>query len=369
MLPRWHQDDRGHERRGLRMYADAGAYARLPVWDSREHWHTVVVAVAVQLHADKLHRRISPEMFKRIARVKSGYAEQRTGRRCIVRPDTLASVVGCSERHVENYNRIARQIGLEKVVMVGGMLTRRQRAFCYRRGSRQRGLSTEVALLNPFSRRLLLWVFTPTGGTPRDPSSHLNTGFLDVATGDKKDATPSRLPTRRARHAPGRRLAAQMVRIVPWLAAERPARCAAALTPFATCEPGWSAQELSVALADVVRRRGHNPGRVTADHITTRPAVVLASLLRDLDPVADHPRSSNMTTPRPVEVEPVCCDRPDCRDGWLGQTFVDVAAGDLVLMWPQDYGQPGVPCPDCDPRVRRGLTVAETAERPDLYAD
>jgi len=126
VLPRWHQDDRGetNAHRGIHVQAADGAYAPIPVWSGREHWLTVVVPVAIAIHRHELvAAHISPYSLRQWALVKSGYACPRTGRRVIVRPDTIASVLGVSERHVERINALARKIGLEAVALLGRMLT------------------------------------------------------------------------------------------------------------------------------------------------------------------------------------------------------------------------------------------------------
>jgi hypothetical protein len=117
VLPRWHQDDRGdrNAHRGIHSAAPAGGYAGIRVWHGRQHWLTFVVPVAIALHRDLLRvQELSPATFALWARVESGYAQdQRTGRRCIVRPDTVASVMGCQVNTVRKCRRIARRIGLQ----------------------------------------------------------------------------------------------------------------------------------------------------------------------------------------------------------------------------------------------------------------
>ncbi|MDE9364007.1 hypothetical protein PZ938_00160 [Luteipulveratus sp. YIM 133132] len=336
--------------------APAGAYSPTQAWRSREHWLTVVVPVTIALDRDRLRGRVSEALLLRYLRLASLYAvDQRTGRCCIVRPDTLASVLAVSARSVQRCRQVARELGLEHVALAGRMLTMPERVEAQRTGSRQRGLSTEVGFVVPRRIPRYLWTVTPSRGRPGEMKSHPATSSPHAARGEMKDAAPPRhRPKGRTDRRAGR-LAALLVQIVPWLAAERPRRCAPALHRFATAEPAWSAAELSSALADVVRRRGHQPGRLTADRIRTRPAVVLADLLHDLDPVADHPRSTNMTEPATAPA-PHRCDRADCQDGWLGLVLVD-QDGHQLIVWPDDRA---VPCPDCSPAVR--------AHRPDEEA-
>ncbi|MDQ2851965.1 MAG: hypothetical protein M3Y49_14795, partial [Actinomycetota bacterium] len=88
VLPRWHQEDRGpvNASRGHRSYAPEGAYSKVAVWVSREHWLTVTVPVVLAFHAETLHRRVSAGLMVRYLTVRSGYAVAGTGRRCVVRP-------------------------------------------------------------------------------------------------------------------------------------------------------------------------------------------------------------------------------------------------------------------------------------------
>ncbi len=175
VLPRWHQDDRGprNAHRGVHVIAPEGSYAQIPVWSGRGHWLSFAVPVAISTHRDLLRRAgISPDTFRMWAAVKSGYAQARTGRRCITRPDTVASVMGVTSRHVERCNAVARAIGLEVVVLAGRMLTLEESTGARRRGSRQRGLSTEVALTVPTALRSAVDVVTPTSGRTTTRKTH-----------------------------------------------------------------------------------------------------------------------------------------------------------------------------------------------------
>ena len=317
VLPRWHQDDRGPQNvtRGHHQYAPDGAYARVPVWVSREHWLSTVVPVALAVHADKLHRRVSPELMRRYLTVRSGYALAGTGRRCIVRPDTLASVLQVGVNAVKVCQRVAREIGLEVVIQTGRMLNVTECTAARRRGSRQRGLSTEVAFTCPTAIPLNLWIDTPTRGNQLPAQLNCeNTSVKpkQAARGQEKDAASPRQPrpTKSDRSAV-RRLAVQMAQTLPWLASEGPRRLSPALTRFMTCTPAWTAEDLVLALSDAALRQGRRSP--LADRAArTRPAVLFAAMLRELDEQADHPTAA-FTTPPPT---PGRCDRPQC-DGWI----------------------------------------------------
>lgn len=344
VLPRWHQADRRRGRSrstgGFHQVAPEGAYSGIPVWNGLNHWLDVVVPTAVAVHRDKLRGRVSLLMFRRWARLKAAYvSQQRTGRQCIARPDTIASVLGCDLRTVQRCQAVAREIGLEVVVAKGRMLTMAERLAAQRRGSTQRGLSTEVALTIPRDLPRHMWIVTPSSGSPGEMKSHPAITSLSVASDEKKAAASPRQPQRRGRDARrARSLAAEVAQIVPWLAGERTGRLAPALTRFATAQPAWQAQEISHALADLLRRRSIDPAQLTADRIRSRPAVVLARLLGQLDVQADHPRMDAFAdatwTPAPVVVQP--CGHPDCD----GHGWINLVAGAAVK------------CPRCPPQIR-----------------
>ena len=316
VLPRWHQDDRGpaNAHRGVHVVAPEGAYARVPVWSGRDHWLAFVVPVAIATHRGLMLRAgISADTFRAWAAVKSGYAHARTGRRCITRPDTVASVVGVTARHVERCNAVARSIGLEVVILAGRMLTLEESTGARRRGSRQRGLSTEVALTVPTALRPAVDSVTPTSGKTttrkgdlRFPSSH------GLAADKKEAAAPPRLQEAGRRRRRARQLASDLVRIVPWLRSERPGRLAPTLSRFANAEPPWSAQDVAAAIETHTLQTGR--GEIRVERIRTREAVLLASILREIDVDGDNSGLASSFDPAP----PVPCDRPDCDGhGWI----------------------------------------------------
>jgi hypothetical protein len=316
VLPRWHQDDRGptNAHRGVHVVAPEGAYARIPVWSGRDHWLAFVVPVAIATHRGLLRQAgISADTFRAWAAVKSGYAQARTGRRCITRPDTVASVMGVTDRHVERCNAVARTIGLEVVILAGRMLTLEESTGARRRGSRQRGLSTEVALTVPTAIRSTVDLVTPTSGSTTTRKTHPKLVSSHGLTADKKEAAPPP-PRQQAgqRQRQARQLASDLVRIVPWLRTERPGRLVPALSRFATTEPAWSAQDVAAAINTHTLQTGR--GEIREERIRTRPAVLLASILREIDVEGDNPGLATTFDPAP----PVPCERSDCDGhGWI----------------------------------------------------
>jgi hypothetical protein len=321
VLPRYHQDDRGRTRRnyGHHELAAPGSYTGVLAWQSREHWLTFVVPVVFAMHPDQAAKyRIKPATLAAFVRVKSGYADPRTGRRCIVRPDTLASVLGITKRRVQQYNAYLRAVGLETVIQTGRMLTYAEKMHLWRtgikgrgRGSRQRGLSTEVALTIP-TPAIPDIRFTPgstSGTTPKNLTFH-NTSHHGGAETEPASPAPPRQAERPKPPTPAIRLAKQLRNRLWWLKHERPARMAPALSRFATARPSWTAEDIATAIIDARRRRGIivdvDPGR-----ITSCPAVVLAYWLRQIDHQADHPRLPHLTP------EDLRCGRSQCVHGWI----------------------------------------------------
>ena len=117
---------------------------------------STVVPAAIRQHTAVLQRlHVAPDTFLRWARAKSLYAQEpRSGRQVIVRPDTLAGLLQCSERTIQRCNAAARAIGLELVVTPGRMLSEIETYAARRRGSPQRGLSTVTAFVVPQSLRV-----------------------------------------------------------------------------------------------------------------------------------------------------------------------------------------------------------------------
>lgn len=112
------------------------------------------------------------------------------------------------------------------------------------------------------------------------------------------------------------------------------------LTRFVTCSPVWTAQDLLDALGDAALRTGRRSP--LADRaVTTRPAVLFAAMLANLDEQGDYPGPAFPTGTAPVP-GPVCA-RPGC-DGWI--TTLDNAGSVTAAR----------PCPQVD--LRRA-TVAQ----------
>jgi hypothetical protein len=344
VLPRRHQADRGtrNASRGIHRQAPAGAYCGIRPWDGRQHWLAFIVPIAISMNTQILKQEeLSAETLLIWARVESGYAQdQRTGRRCIVRPDTVASVMGVHKKTVSRCRRVARKLGIQVVIELGRMLTLDESTRARRAGSCQRGLSTETALTVPSPVAFVLLSATPTRGKATTSKGHLESSPLKNATTKRTEtAPPPRQPKRSPRTCPARTLAGELVKKVPWLRSERPGRLAPALNRFATSRPTWTAQDVIDAIQAIRDRRGLVTA-LTEDQIRTRPAVVLAAFLRELDPHDDHPRLALVD---PAELR---CDRPECDHGWI---TIDEALAGHPLVHRCDQCRPGAwPAPNAE---------------------
>ena len=105
-------------------------------------------------------------------------------------------------------------------------------------------------------------------------------------------------------------MAYDLIDTLAWLRGESPGRLIPALTRFATATPAWTAQDLTDAIQTWRVQRGLTT-ILRADTIKTRPAVVLAAFLRQLDHHDDHPRLPHLTP------EQLRCHHPDCDHGWI----------------------------------------------------
>lgn len=336
VLPRWHQEDRGYRnrRRGHHEHAPPGAYTNIRPWSGRDHWVGAAVPLAWAL-ARQANRfgtdlpYVARDTFVAWARVESRYAQdQRTGRRVVVRPDTVAGVLDMDTRTVQRCRQLARALGLLVDVVRGRMLTVHECLAARRRGSRQRGLSNESALTVPDPlcavlrrvrpgrccgrrwRRLVDCV-TPTRGNSGELKISPDTCGTDSCAAEAEAAPPPPRPRkRRRRRRAAVRLAQNIAGSVPWLAGERLSALIPTLHRLTACEPAWTAQDVIDHIDATNRRLGYTAAR--AEAIRTTPAALLAWYLRDVDAQVDHPRFQAFADGTAIEQRaPWCghCDR------------------------------------------------------------
>lgn len=354
--------------------------AHLP-WRSREHWTDVVVAAAITARPEALltHRgRVTANTFQLWARTIAQHAHDATGRRCVVRVDRLAELMEVHKSTVQRCQLAAEALGLYVVLEPGRMLTEEETYAARRRGSRQRGMANDAALVVP------RWIPTeaigapappaPDPGTPRAPvktlsqqatrqgafvephdragswahdtptrgryrktSSSPSTGSLSTNPRSARasepppaapaptrksptrrpapptsTAEPPEAPTRDPHRPPGVRrgriydpnalqLARNLTERLPWLRGTSPGRLEPGLRRFAGAdvELPWRAGDLVAAIDQANHRAGR--ASMTAGRVKNPPAL-LAHYLRELDPVADHPRGHSSFSADPEEL-------------------------------------------------------------------
>ena len=330
-------------RLSYRRRADTGA--PLVQWSSREHWLRVVVPAAIEAAPD--HAKTATGAIKVsngsvaaatlliYAEQLSKFADERTGRRCIVRVDKLAELLEFHKRTVQRCQEALERLGVYVVMLPGRMLDEDETYRARRGGSRQRGLANDAALVVPHwlprdavrkpappssrpSLRLILGGrlgdhVTSTSGNYRNSSNYLSvvpSASTQSTSGRRKEPTPS-APRRRKSAASRRRKAPQepqngavsasrrvydpsalhvafdLTERLSWLRDVPPGRIEPMLRRFTGARLAWTAADVVAAL-DFANRR---LGRASMTHTLVRnPVALLAKNLRDLDVDADHPR-------------------------------------------------------------------------------
>lgn len=313
MLPRWgiNSPIRDHG-------ADPGQYTGTIGWTSREHYLTYTVPIALRLRADvlKLHR-VDPATFLRWVTAKSLYAQHhRSGRRVIVRPQTLAGLLQCSLSTVHRCQRAARGLGLEIVITPGRMLSDFEAYKARKNGSPQRGLSTVSAFVVP------TWIEHPVDHDTPSSGLFLSGSVTDCSALKQRKARSKGAPLRSAPppqrkprpRGPGWTLAQDLTQQVIFLHRCPPGRITSQLQRFTTPDvPHWTSERLTRAMDTVNRRHGYN----APTHAKTTPWGLLAWYLHQIDPIADNPGLDRPLVPTRVTPKQVESHRydahPRCR--------------------------------------------------------
>lgn len=334
MLPRRH-----HGRPRIHtLLAPERAYAGIPAWLSREHWLSWTVPIAIGLRPELLKRHhVATSTFRLWARCESLYADHKTGRRVIVRPDQVASLMEVSERTVQNCRAAARELDILVDVVEGRMLTRVE-TLPFSEVSPIRGISNESACTTPTwlvlavrTNPQVVDIFTPTSSGVAEPQKLPVHPGIPRRARDKAAPSSPQLqrrspagagesavdPQKFALRAATAALARELVSALPWLGEEQPGRIRPILARFVRGPLPWSATDVRDYLA--LRDTRLQQPAVTADRIRTRPAAVLAAALRDADPQADHPRGDQLI--EPVTPPPAVYDRAvrPTRPPWCGE--------------------------------------------------
>ena len=306
------------------------ARRRLAVWSSRTAYLDLVQALAgtPELRAACRRHEIAVITWCATMTAAALHADGRTGE-LRAEQGTVAADCNREAKTVQRSLAIAAEFGIALELYRGRELGRDERMALAAEFGRhpQRGIPSvwQLAYIPPLiSRRFTRltrhhagrWIIylgpgNITGDTSdslglRPPSpvgaafrvTHLQLpdlhGQRPAASGRRMDAASPRQSPGKAcdlrRKAAAGALAAQMVLQLPWLAGEAVSRLTPCLTRFATANVPWTAADVIAALTDQGLRRGHRLLELDPHQIHTRPAIVLAGLLRDLDVDADHPR-------------------------------------------------------------------------------
>jgi hypothetical protein len=317
-LPRWHTRSARHSLTSGKYshitYADTGKAwtwrydpktgRREPVqdgtrsrvtWLDRQSYLTRFLPVFLGLVSSRdvlARHKVDRDTLLRWVRTESVYAEQRTGRRIIVRAQTVAVLMEVATRTVHRCRSAARELGIYATVYPGRMLGVWEQRKARDAGSPQRGLAAESAFVIPREHAQIGSVSClQRGATAGHFSSNPATGLPLNSRGEKEQASPARSKKRRRRAAPGYLLAVAVVERLPWARGADPSRFAGLLHRFATAPDPWTADDVVRRVDQVNAQRGwsavHSPAELR------KPAFALLAktyLTRDVDTVNDHPR-------------------------------------------------------------------------------
>ena len=337
----------------------------LPTWSCRRTYGALIRSVARSPECLALckQQQIAAVTWTAVMLSAAYEADTITGM-CWASYEAIGAPVNRRHKVVQRAFTVARALGLALEVYRGRELGRDERLQLHRdsggAGHPQRGIpsgwqlaavppTTAARFSTPHPGRFTMWSrfdhLPPWGSFSL--TSHVGTHHLCTLTGTTEAASRPGPRQKRVQADPRTRLlAAEMARIVPWLAGESPGRMWPCLNRFATASPAWSAADVLGALRDAATREGRDLAQLDTTTIRTRPAILLAGLLRQLDPVQDYPGPAfagdqvltdqlcqvchtRSGRARDLPITPVVCDScwsageqptctiPDCHDGWI----------------------------------------------------
>lgn len=300
----WRYDPGTNRRKPLR----EGTESRLPWLGRWRYLHATVPLRLAQGDAAGIlaGHKVDPATFRRWIRCETARADPRTGRRCVVRAVTVAAELEVDERTVKRCRAVARDLGLYATVHRGRMLRQMEQVRARWSGSPQRGMAAESWFVVPpeLAVETAAAGCSSTAGLRRLGSvSCLHRGpthgqlqskdrsLVTVTTRwEMEPASPAATSKRRRRApSPGYRLAERVVQRLPWARNCPPGRLSGVLGRFATAALPWTADDI-VQLIDAVNVRRGWSAIGDVDELRAPAFALLASYLRDVDPVADHPR-------------------------------------------------------------------------------
>ncbi len=381
----------------------------LPRWSCRATYLALVQSVAVTPECAQVCRRHNIAVATWVAAMTAAAIRADTASgSCRASYEAIATAIARGTKQVQRAFVVARHFGLALEVYRARELSPLERREMRQQAGTSKNLqagttqiwqlawvpsATAARFSTPCPGRFTMYVskvhLLPLG---RVRGHHdLTFTHLCALKGTTEPASRAR-PTRKRRRADPRAvsLAADMVRRLPWLAGESLGRLAPALHRFATANTPWNAIDVIGALGDHATRTGRTLSALDTAVIRTRPAGLLAGLLRGLDEVTDYPGPAfieelpaiaglpvlveHNLDQRPVLTDQRCqrCDlrRGRRRDLPLATVVCDAcwhnfASRDLLEQVTRACGHPGCdtgwrttttgdayPCPHCPPATR-----------------
>lgn len=318
-LPRWGVNSpiRGDE-------PVPGARAGRIGWTSRAHYLETTVPSVLDEHLEALKaHKVARDTFMRWITAETLYVQQRrSGRSCIVRPSTLAGLLGCAKRTVQRCRAAAAELGLRIEVVAGRMLSLEECLAARKAGSPQRGLSAvadfcvppthkpERASHSPSSGDAVVCRVTPTSGDSLQENPDCFFPSEHRLTASRKDAASRRRQPRRV-DSPGWKLAHSLILRVPWASSLPPGRLAPLVTRFAKAERPWTSSQLVAAMDQI--NVGSGPFGYTSPTRgqVKRPLGLIKWYLDQVDELRDHPYVDAPPTPQRTQAsEPTRSSAP-----------------------------------------------------------
>lgn len=289
------------------MPAPAGAYSSVAVWPSATAWFDAVMDVLATGDGETARRRakVARDTLLRVAYADRQAADQRTGRGVATAHETVAVKLGMSAKTVQRARLLLEALGLAVTVVEGRYLTTAERAEATgRHGGYQVRAASTRALTLPASYR------APAPSAPRDahagavesvhlpPVRGVNTSphLLERSPTRAHSRTLRPTASRRAALTKSRRilgpevprgievqrLAAELVRRMPWLARERHIGVVCDLLDrLGVVRGGWTVS----GLLDAIERHVATAGvRLAAIDDQRDPVAYLSWLLRSAVP-------------------------------------------------------------------------------------
>jgi len=204
-----------------------GAYAMVPSWTSGAAWFDALMDALASPVGEEQRRgvKVARDTLLRVARAEWLSADVATGRGITTAHETLALDLGMSKRHVQRCRELLELLGFAVTVEVGRYLTRAEREAAHQvHGGRQDRAASVRALTLPKKKAVEnVHLPFPRKGSSISPviknsprrASAQKEAAPRLQPGSKKENWKS---PRSPRPIGVQRLAAGLVKLLPWLA-------------------------------------------------------------------------------------------------------------------------------------------------------